>query len=57
MLSIYLFEIINVVVPYPIIVFWTTESLVDATAANPNGIKTFLANGASTFFIKDKAVF
>ena len=29
----------------------------DATPVNPNGIKTLLANGLSTIFIKGKAVF
>ena len=29
----------------------------DAAAVNPNGIKTLLANGLSTFFIKDKPAF
>ena len=57
MLSIYFFEIISVVVPYPIIFLWILASPADATAANPNGIKTFLVNGGSTFFIKDKKAF
>ena len=29
----------------------------DAAAINPNGIKTVLANGFNTFFIKSKAAF
>ena len=32
-------------------------SVTDAAAANPNGIKTLLANGLSTFFIKGNPVF
>ena len=42
------FEIINVVI---------TVSVADATAVNPNGIKTLLANGLSTFPIKGNPVF
>ena len=32
-------------------------SVAEAAAADPNAIKTVLANVSSTFFIKDKAVF
>ena len=32
-------------------------SVADNAAVNPNGIKTLLANGLSTCFIKDKLVF
>ena len=32
-------------------------SAADATAINPNGIKTLLANGSSTFFINIKLAF
>ena len=32
-------------------------SVADATAVNPNGIKTLLAKGLSTFLIKDNPVF
>ena len=31
---------------------WIAATVVDAAAVNPNGIKTVLANGLSTFFIK-----
>ena len=54
------FEIINVVrlaksegrAPDPNIFLW-----VAAAAINPNGIKTFLTNGLSTFTIKNNPVF
>ena len=45
------FEIINVVVPDPKIFFWIAASVAYAADVNPNGIKTVLANGLSTFFI------
>ena len=32
-------------------------SVVDAAAVNPNGIKTLLANGLSTFYVKANPVF
>ena len=32
-------------------------SVVDAAAVNPNGIKTFLANGFNTVFITSNPVF
>ena len=32
-------------------------SAADAAAVNPNGIKTLLTYGLSTFFINDKSVF
>ena len=51
------FEIISVVVPVPKILFWIAGSVAGVAAVNPNGIKTFLANGLSTFFIKDNPVF
>ena len=50
-------EIINVITPDPIIFLWITSSVADAAAVNPNGIKTFLANGLSTFPIKTNLVF
>ena len=31
---------------------WIAESVADAAAVNPNGIKTLLVNGLSTFLIK-----
>ena len=39
------------------IYFWIAASVAAVAAVNPNGIKIFLANGLSTFFIKDKPVF
>ena len=36
--------------------FWKAVSVADA-AVNPNGIKSLLANGFSSFFIKGKPVF
>ena len=32
-------------------------SVADAAVVNPNGIKTLLANGLSTFFLKGNPVF
>ena len=37
--------------------FWIAVSVTDATAVNPNGIKTLLANSLSTFPIKYNPVF
>ena len=48
------FEIINVVIPDPKTYFWIAASVADAAVVNPNCIKTLLANGLSTFFIKGK---
>ena len=39
------FKIINVVVSDPDIFSWIAASAVDASAVNPNGVKTLLANG------------
>ena len=50
-------EIINVVIPDSNIFLWIPASVADAAAVNPNGIKTLLANGLSTFFIKGNPVF
>ena len=36
---------------------WIAASVADVAAVNPNGIKTLLANGLSTFFIKENPVF
>ena len=52
-----LLEFINVVLSNPNISYWIAASVADGTAANPNGIKTLLANGLSTFFIKGNPVF
>ena len=43
---------IIVVKPDPNIFLWTAAFVADAAAANPNGIRTLLANGLSTFPIK-----
>ena len=51
------FEIFSVVIPDPNIFAWIAVSVADAAPVNPNGIKTILANGLSTFFIKGNPVF
>ena len=50
-------EIINVILPDPKIFLWLAASVADTAAVNPNCIKTLLANGFNTFFIKVKPVF
>ena len=55
--SIFSFEIINVIKHDPKISFYICASIAAAAVVNPNGIKTLLANGFSTFFIQGKAVF
>ena len=35
-------------------IFWIVASVADIAADNPNGSKTFLANGISTLFINGK---
>ena len=50
-------EIISVVKPDLNIFLWIAASVADATTVNPNGNKTFLANGLSTFPIKGNPVF
>ena len=52
-----LFEITYVVTPDPRIALCIPGSADDAVVVNPNGIKTLLTNGLSTFFIKGKSVF
>ena len=47
-------EIINVVISKKHLL---NTAAAAAAAVNPNGIKTLLANGCSTFFIKGKQVF
>ena len=47
----------NVVVPDPNIFLLIAASVADAAAVNPNGIKSYLANGLSTFPIRRKSVF
>ena len=41
----------------PNIFLWITATVADATAVDPNGIKTLLANGLSTFLIKRQSSF
>ena len=55
--SISSFEIINVVNQDSNTFLWQAASAVNAAAVNPNGIKTLLANGLSTFPINDNPVF
>ena len=50
-------EIINVVLPDPKIFLWITASVADAAVVYPNGIKTLLANGLTTFTINSNLVF
>ena len=52
-----LWEIIDVAMPGPNIFLWIFASVADAVVVNPYGIKTFLANGLSTFPIKGNPVF
>ena len=49
-------EINSVVMPDPNIFLLIPASVADAAAINTNGIKTVLANGLSTFFIKGNLV-
>ena len=42
---------------HPNMFLWIASSVADAVAVNPNGIKTLLANGFSTFFIKVNHIF
>ena len=42
---------------HPKIFFWIAASVADASAVNPNDIKTLLVNSFSTFFIKCKQLF
>ena len=57
MSSISSFNIISAVVPDPKIFLCIPASAADAAAVNPNGIKTLLANGLTTFFINGNPVF
>ena len=50
--SISSFEIFKVVNPDPNIFLWIAASVADVAAVIPNGIKTLLANGSSTFPLK-----
>ena len=42
---------------HPNIFLWIAASVADADAVNPNGIKTVLGNGLSTFPIKGNPAF
>ena len=55
--SIYSFEFINVVVPDPKIVLGIPASAAYAAVVNLNGIKAFLSNGVSMFFINGEPFF
>ena len=50
-------EIIKVLNPDPNIFLWIAASVAYTAAVNPNGFKTLLANGLSTFPIKDNPIF
>ena len=52
MSSISSFDIINVVVPKPVIYSYILASAANAAAVSPNGIKALSANVAITLFIK-----
>ena len=54
--SISSFKIINVLIPESKNFIWITLLVADVAAFNPNGIKTFLANGLSISFVKGKPV-
>ena len=51
------FKIINIVMPDPNIFLKIATSVADVAAVNPNDIRTLLANGFNTFFIKYGPVF
>ena len=53
MSSILSYNIISVVVPDPKIFLYIPAFAADATAVDPNGTKTLLANGLITFFINN----
>ena len=50
-------EIIEVVLPDSKIFLWIAGFVADTAAVNPDAIKTLLANGLSTFSIKDNSGF
>ena len=56
-LFIFSFGIIKFVVPDPNIFLWIAVFVAHAFAGNSNCFKTFLANGLSTFSIKNNKVF
>ena len=47
---IYAFEIIEIVVPEPCILFWIPASTAVAAAGIPNWTKKFFGNGTATYF-------
>ena len=51
------FNIISVVLPDSKIFLCIPSSAADASAVNPNGIKTLLGNGFITFFINGSPLF
>ena len=51
------FKIMNVVLPDLNIFLWIDASVTDTAADNPNGIKTLLSNGLSTFLTIGDPVF
>ena len=55
--SIYSFKIINAVAHDSKILYWITAFVADTVVANPNGIKTPLANNVSTFLTNGKLAF
>ena len=55
--SISAFDIISVVIPDPKFFLCIPASAADAASVNPSGIKTLLANGLITFFIKGNPAF
>ena len=57
MSSISPFDIISVVVPEPSIFLCISVSAATAAAVDPNGIKTLVTSGFSTFFINRNSVF
>ena len=48
---------IKIVKPDPNILWWIAASVADVAAVNTTGVKTLLANGFTTFPIKDNPVF
>ena len=56
-LAISSFEILNVLIPDSKNFFWIAIFSAAAATVNPSSVKTLLAIGSSTYFIKDKSVF
>ena len=51
-----MFEIISAIIPNPKIFYSVAASVAETAAVNPNGTKTLLTDGVSTFFINGKPV-